>query len=1079
MRAMSGAVRPEWLGPRALGTALVAGVMCFGAELAGGQTPPPPPVVVSQTSWLAAFPSNGRVLTGANAAGTSFAVNSNGEVAIGDTSGNEVLLLNGQTGAVEKEWSYHNPGAVTMDGQGNLYVAGLYTNVIVKLPYSGGSYADLTADPYTTSPPACTGNDTQECAWGTNLQAGHAFGIAAMTFDSQGNFFFVTNGYPTGTATTPFSIFECGLSSCIATASTGSGTGAANLLFAEPAASPSTYCTSGAATMQVTPGSLAVDPWGNLFFTDSALDTCGSPDGTIDQSDYSDVNELVFSNGSYAPTPIPVYTLTPNPPLAYNDQVDAIAVDGNGTVYFGTKWGGIFAFANDGTAFTGTLTQAEIYGIWTYQNWTNGSRALALDGKGNLYSVTSLAAASGTGSLDTLGRVSVNNVPFPASPVGTQGSMTVPAAVSSAVNATDTTVAMVNDANCSTLAAGLGIAVTENGKASSEFAGAPGACVDSPFFVGESSFPITLTFTPTQVGMRSAILTAIDMASGSRQAATAFGEGQGGLVALSGSPAMTPYTGFITPTGVSVDAAGDLFVADAGANAVDKIAAGTKALSSIGSGFSSPSGTALDANGNLYVADTGNNRIVEIAGATGTTVGTQTSVVSSSAMFGGTALNGPTGLAVGADGVLYISDTGNNRVVTYNPANGLTGVRATGLNHPAGIAVDVADTLYVANVGTGSGGNVEVFPGGGGAMVTLTPNGITTPVSITVEASGSVLISDGPTGAIVRVPDEGGVLKSADATQIEQNPKSGGGLALDPEGNLYTADATGATVYAIERTALTVNFGSANDGATKNSFLLSAENAGNLPLALASGMASFLTQPSTSNFKITAGWPNDCLAATSLDSGSVCEFNAEFTPALGTASGPLSATADFESTAVNPTAVITLEGTAVFVSAATPNFTIALGTASLNVKAGGSAGTTVSVTPQDGFDSPVTFSCSGLPAGATCSFSPISVTPSGSAASTTQLTVTTSANSAKLRRNSSPLFPEGAVLACVLCFCFGFRKRRGLLTMLLLAVGVAGLGMVAGCGVHANPKPMISTVTVKGVSGSLESSASFTLNIQQ
>ncbi|MGB7190791.1 MAG: NHL repeat-containing protein [Acidobacteriaceae bacterium] len=1045
--------------------------MFSSALIAGAQTSPPP-LVVTQTNWLAALPS-GRVLTGANAAGTSFAVNANGEVAIGNTFGNQVMLFNGQTGATEKTWPFLNPGAVAMDGQGNLYVAALNTNWIVKLPYANGTYADLTNDPQTTPPPACTGSDTQECAWGINLQGNGAFGVSSMTFDSQGNFFYVTNSR--GAVANQYSIFGCSVASgCLATASAGSGTGVALKLFSEPAATnPSPYCSS-TATMQIMPGSIAVDPWGNVFFTDSALDSCGTTDGSVDQSDYSDVNELPLIGGNYAAAPVTLFTFTPTPPLPYNDQIVAVGVDAKGTVYFSAEYDGVLAFANDGTAFNGPVPQADIYGVWTYQGWTNGARALALDGKGNLYVVTSLAPVTGTTNIDTLGRVSLNSLPFPASPVGTGTNLTTPQSVTSAVHAADSTVVMVNDADCST--ASVGFAVKQDGKPSSEFSGGAGTCVNSSFLGGQSELPLTLTFTPAKVGARSAVLTAIDIATGNSQAATAFGVGQGGLVALDSSGNMLAYPVTSNPAGIAVDAAGNwLFAADTTANAVDKIAAGSPTLTPIGSGFSGPSGVALDASGNLYVADTGNNQVVKIPSATGTP-GTQVTVVPSSAQFGGVTLNGPTGLAVGADGVLYISDTGNNRVVTYNPANGVTGVRAALLNHPAGIAVDAADTLYIANAGAGSGGNVEVFPGGGGAVTTLTPNGVTTPASVAVDASGSVLISDGPTGAVVRVPNEGGTLNSGDAQIVAKNPTSGGGLALDAAGNLYTTDALSAAVYVMQRTSATVLFGNVNDGATQNSFSLSAENAGNLPLALASGATSFLTQPTSGNFTITAGFPNDCVAATSLASGSVCEFIAVFSPSLGTASGDLTDTSDFNSTAVNPTAVITLKGTAEYQSAL--NFTLAIAAPSLNVKAGGSAGTTVTVTPLGGFNAAVMFNCSGLPVGVTCSFSPASVPLSGGAAATTQLTVTATATSAALRQDSSPLFPGGAALACVMFFCFGLRKRRGLLSVLLLATCLTGLGMMTGCGVHVPPKSTTATITVNGVSGSMQNSATFTLTIQ-
>jgi hypothetical protein len=123
------------------------------------------------------------------------------------------------------------------------------------------------------------------------------------------------------------------------------------------------------------------------------------------------------------------------------------------------------------------------------------------------------------------------------------------------------------------------------------------------------------------------------------------------------------------------------------------------------------------------------------------------------------------------------------------------------------------------------------------------------------------------------------------------------------------------------------------------------------------------------------------------------------------------------------------------------SFSVVVSPASLTVQAGKSGTATTTVTPQSGFTSAVSLSCSGLPSGASCSFAPASVTPSGAAASTT-LNVTTTTASAALPHGGQPLFPVTA-LGAVLC-CFGWKKRR-CLPVLLLAVSLIGLGLVNGC----------------------------------
>ena len=81
-----------------------------------------------------------------------------------------------------------------------------------------------------------------------------------------------------------------------------------------------------------------------------------------------------------------------------------------------------------------------------------------------------------------------------------------------------------------------------------------------------------------------------------------------------------------------------------------------------------------------------------------------------------------------------------------------------------------------------------------------------------------------------------------------------------------------------------------------------------------------------------------------------------------------------------------------------PDFMLSTSPPSLTVNSGGQGTVTLTVTPVNGFDSPVTFACSGLPTGATCSFDQETVIPSGEVA-TTQLTISTSAQSSALRRD--------------------------------------------------------------------------------
>ena len=79
----------------------------------------------------------------------------------------------------------------------------------------------------------------------------------------------------------------------------------------------------------------------------------------------------------------------------------------------------------------------------------------------------------------------------------------------------------------------------------------------------------------------------------------------------------TQATGFVSPSGVAVDASGDLFVTDLTRTSVTELPFGGGSPISLGSGFSGPQGVAVDASGNVYVADKGNNAIKQIVAAGG------------------------------------------------------------------------------------------------------------------------------------------------------------------------------------------------------------------------------------------------------------------------------------------------------------------------------------------------------------------------------------------------------------------------------------------------------------------------------
>lgn len=147
-------------------------------------------------------------------------------------------------------------------------------------------------------------------------------------------------------------------------------------------------------------------------------------------------------------------------------------------------------------------------------------------------------------------------------------------------------------------------------------------------------------------------------------------------------------------------------------------------------------------------------------------------------------------------------------------------------------------------------------------------------------------------------------------------------------------------------------------------------------------------------------------------------------------------------------------------AAPVPAFTIGAAPNALTVNSGSSGTVTLTLTSQNGFNSPVTLACSQLPAGVTCSFNPGSLTPTANTGSTAQLTISAGGQAA----NTPPLqrIFSGATLALAFCL-FGSKKRRGLQKYALLALACLSLCLATACsrgggGTGGGGSPPVTTV---------------------
>jgi sugar lactone lactonase YvrE len=288
---------------------------------------------------------------------------------------------------------------------------------------------------------------------------------------------------------------------------------------------------------------------------------------------------------------------------------------------------------------------------------------------------------------------------------------------------------------------------------------------------------------------------------------TAFGEHGDGGPAASAS--------LYHPGGSAVDAKGDVFIADSGDNTVREVtpagvirrAAGT-GIAGLGiagpfgfpatlSSLDHPQNAAVNAAGDVFIADTYNNRVVKVTpqGKVVTVAGDGAAGYSGDGRLAAFAeLNSPTGLAVDANGNLYIADSANNvirrvdartAIITTaagdfaaDKANdGLGGFSGDGgpatsaqLNDPQGLAVDGAGDLFIA----------DTF---NNAVREVTPAGTITTVVNAATATGAT-------------PPAGGESSGKAPTASKLNTPYG--IAIDPAtSNLYIADTDNSKIAEV------------------------------------------------------------------------------------------------------------------------------------------------------------------------------------------------------------------------------------------------------------------------------------------
>ncbi|WP_295671361.1 NHL repeat-containing protein [uncultured Mucilaginibacter sp.] len=319
-------------------------------------------------------------------------------------------------------------------------------------------------------------------------------------------------------------------------------------------------------------------------------------------------------------------------------------------------------------------------------------------------------------------------------------------------------------------------------------------------------------------------------ASSAVSVSTLAGSGAQGSINSTGA-----FATFYEPTGVAVDAAGNVYVADYHNNLIRKIST-TAAVSTFagstegfanGTGtyalFNQPTGVAVDGAGNIYVADNINHLIREISPA-----GVVTTLAGSGARgntngpAAGASFSFPQGVAVDATGNVYVADYGNNlirKISNTGMVSTLAGKDSAGANNgadttatfnqPTGVAVDAAGNIYVADEGNNlireisPAGVVSTFAGSGALGAnngTGTKASFNGPTGVAVDASGNVYVADYGNNIVREITPAGVVstlgVSGTSASKLFKGPY---GVAVDAAGNVYVADYGYNTILKISK----------------------------------------------------------------------------------------------------------------------------------------------------------------------------------------------------------------------------------------------------------------------------------------
>jgi sugar lactone lactonase YvrE len=626
-----------------------------------------------------------------------------------------------------------------------------------------------------------------------------------------------------------------------------------------------------------------------------------------------------------------------------------------------------------------------------------------------------------------------------------------------------------------------------------------------------------------------------------------------GTQGFSGDSGPATAAAIDSPTGIALDTANNLYLADAHNHRIRRIDAGTGIITTIAGtgtpGFSGdttaattasldlPHGLTIDAAGNLYLADTENHRIRRIDAATGiitTVAGDGTQAFSGD---GGPAtassLNSPRNTAISPSTLLTLADTGNQRIrqLTAAPAPattiqtiaglGLTTPGALTLTAPNVIAygagqltatlastthatgiITFFDTTSTATITLGTSplaANIATLPTAtlpaglhnltatyagdqthGSAQsstlsLTITPQQLTAAIAPITLLYGQPIPSI--SGTLTGVLPQDATNLSATFTTTATNLSSAGTYPI-------TATLTGPAAgnYAIPSPAATLTINPAPTLITLSNLTATATPGSSITLT--AQVASTTTGMPTGSITLLDS-ENPLFTSLLSTSGDAVFTIPSITSGSHTFTAVYSGNTNFTPSTSTPQLITVSTG-----PTTNPDFTLApTGTTTQTILSGSSASYTFSVQLQGNMSSPITLAATGLPNLATVSFNPPTLPP-GSTTNTFTLTIATPNATALKSHPTHPPITWAFLLFPIAALTFhprNYRIAAKLLTLTFLSITTL---LASGCGDRistADAQALSAksyTITVTGTAttstGSiLQHSATVTLLLQQ